>query len=116
MFCLHKLLDSTAPRISITSPLDPSSSSPTIEWKSTEPVKFSCTFDDGQATDCGDGTTGSWTGRNVPDGSRKLVIEGKDIVGNFGRFIYSWIKGMMIVKTIQGDIIEIANVSLGLLL
>ncbi len=100
IFCSHKLLDSTPPRISISSPPDPSSSRPRIEWTSTEPVKFECSFDDGQIFDCGNGTSGSWTGNNVPDGLRKFVIDGKDKVGNTGKFTYRWRKGMVTVKEI----------------
>lgn len=88
--------DHTAPRISITSSPDPSSSRPNIQWKATEPLAFECTFDDGRPFACGEGTTGSWTGNNVPDGARRFVIDGKDKVGNTGRFIYSWRKGKVV--------------------
>lgn len=92
--CLFWYLDYTAPRIRITSQPDSSSPSPTIGWSSTEDVEFECSFDDGEFFDCGDGTTGSWTGKNVPDGPHAFVIQGKDKVGNTGRFTYSWSKGM----------------------
>ena len=88
------LLDSTPPELTITKSPNPSSSSPTVEWRSTEPVDFKCIFDDGQSFDCGNGTTGSWTGSNVPDGSQRFVIEGKDKVGNTGRFTVTWTKGI----------------------
>ena len=93
------LLDTFPPRISITKSPDPSSSSPTIEWRSTEPIDFMCTFDDGQSFECGGGNTGSWTGNNIPDGFRKFVIEGKDKVGHTGKFTYSWTKGIVSPRT-----------------
>ena len=71
-----------------------SSNQPNIEWKSTEPVNFKCSLDDGLMFDCGENSTvGSWTGRNLPDGPRKFVIVGEDKLGNTGTFIYSWRKG-----------------------
>ncbi|XP_028410633.1 uncharacterized protein LOC114533322 [Dendronephthya gigantea] len=85
-------VDSTPPRISITTPPDTSSSTPTIRFKATEDVEFKCRYDDGEEIDCGEGTTGSWTGRNVPDGPRKLVIKAKDEVDNEGIYTYTWRK------------------------
>ena len=92
-----EFLDSTPPRISVTTQPDLSSSTPTIAWRSTEDVDFKCSFDDGEKFDCGEGNTGSWTGRNVLDGPRKFVIEGKDKVGNVGKYTYTWRKGKMAI-------------------
>ena len=86
-------LDYTPPTIEITSKTDLKTSRPTIKWTSTESVNFKCSLDDGETFDCGQGTTGSWTGSNLIDGPHKFVIEGEDAVRNTGRHTFTWNKG-----------------------
>ena len=85
--------DDTAPTIKLTTTKDLKTSSPTIEWSSSEDVKFECVLDGGQPFECGDGKTGSWIGSNLPDGEHSFVIEGKDEAKNTGQHTFTWNKG-----------------------
>ena len=86
-------LDNTVPIIALTSSNDLATSTPTFKWTASEDVNFRCSYDDGTFFNCGNGTTGSWTLNNVPDGEHNFVIEGKDKIGNTGRHTFNWNKG-----------------------
>ena len=79
--------------INITRRPDRTSSNPTVEWSSSENVKFECSLDDAPFSLCGTGTTGSWTGNNVNDGRHKFSVQGKDVNGNRGLHTYTWTIG-----------------------
>jgi hypothetical protein len=86
-------LDNTAPTIVLGSTSDLRTSRPTIRWTASEDVKFLCSLDDGQFFDCGNGTTGLWTGRSLDDGPHKFIIKGRDTTLNTGMLTYTWNKG-----------------------
>lgn len=58
----------------------------TLQWTSSESAKFKCGIDDDrfELMDCGEGTSGQWTGKNLPDGKFKFVVYGTDDRNNRG--------------------------------
>ena len=60
---------------------------PTFKWTSSENAVFKCGIDNSfNLQDCGEGLTGSWTGKNIPDGSHVFIVVGTDELGNQGQY------------------------------
>ena len=58
-------------------------SSPRFSWTSDEKATFECAIQGvTDFEDCGSGTSGTWTGRNVPDGKRTFLVRARDPFGN----------------------------------
>ena len=56
---------------------------PRFSWTSDEPADFDCAIQGVTGFEkCGNGTSGSWTGRNVPDGKRTFLVHAQDPYGN----------------------------------
>ena len=87
--------DNTPPKITIESKPAINSSNPAIQWSSNEDAKFQCSLDNRAFFNCGQGTTGMWTGSNLVDGPHTFVIEGKDETDNTVRHTYTWTQGMI---------------------
>ena len=78
-------LDNIAPVVTFSSDSTSTSTTgnPRFSWTSDEPADFDCAIQG--VTDfekCGNGTSGSWTGRNVPDGKRTFLVRAQDPYGN----------------------------------
>ncbi len=87
--------DNTPPKITIESKPAINSSNPAIQWSSNEDAKFQCSLDNRAFFNCGQGTTGMWTGSNLVDGPHTFIIEGKDETDNTVRHTYTWTQGMI---------------------
>ena len=58
-------------------------SSPRFSWTSDEFARFKCGIEGvGTFKDCGSGTSGTWTGTNVPDGKRTFLVRARDLYEN----------------------------------
>ena len=53
-----------------------------FRWNAPTTMTFECSLDDGMYKPCGQGQTGQWTGRNVPDGQHNFKVKATDSVGN----------------------------------
>ena len=80
-------------------------------------MKFQCSLDYRAFFECGQGTTGVWTGDNVEDGPHTFIIEGKDVMDNNGRHTHTWTQGMLIgysdnphKRTSLGNLFYIYNI------
>ena len=66
----------------------------TLLWKTTsqKSAQFECALDDvSDMRPCGEGTTGSWTGTDIPNGDRILYVRAKDSFGAYGQIkTHSW--------------------------
>lgn len=61
-------------------------SSPRFFWTSDEPAQFECAIQGVTSfEDCGSGTSGTWTGKNVPDGRQTFLVRARDLYGNRNR-------------------------------
>ncbi|CAB3983302.1 Hypothetical predicted protein [Paramuricea clavata] len=62
-------------------------SSPTFRWTSSEPANFKCGIDNSfNLVDCNNGSSGQWTGENIPDGQHVFIVIGTDKFGNWGPY------------------------------
>ena len=82
----HFVLDNKAPVVTFSEDSTDKSttSSPSFSWTSDEPADFECAIQGVTAFEkCGTGTSGTWTGRNVPDGRRRIfLVRARDPYGN----------------------------------
>ena len=80
-------LDSTGPRIYFPRDLPVvTKTNPLFTWTSSEPANFKCAIEGSQLNyvDCGEGTSGNWSGLNIPDGEYKFLVYGTDKMNNRG--------------------------------
>ena len=80
--------DKTKPQVEFL-PNQPkiSDSDITLHWRTKTNIRssFGCSLDNpNDMKPCGVGKTGSWTGRNIPDGKHTLYVHGIDSFGNAG--------------------------------
>ena len=45
-------------------------------------MSFKCSLDNENYKNCGEGRSGEWTGKNIPDGQHVFTIKGVDKDGN----------------------------------
>ena len=78
-------LDSDAPTVTFSpkSTKKGTTRSPKFSWTSDEDATFRCKVEGvTQYQNCGDGTSGSWTSSNVPDGKHNFLVRARDKFGN----------------------------------
>ena len=82
------LVDSRAPDIQFRSNLPKKTQGyPQFTWNASEPSNFECALDNIEnMRRCGGGTSGRWSGVNVPNGPRMLWVRGTDDMKNVGEW------------------------------
>ena len=87
MYSFH--LDATGPRISFPANIPAATkTNPFFTWTSSESASFKCAVlvegNQPNYVNCGQGTSGNWTGLNIPDGAYKFLVYGTDDMNNRG--------------------------------
>ena len=78
--------------MTVTNSTTGSTRTPSFTFVSNENAKFKCAIDDTRLYEpCGEGLTGKYTARNVPDGRHAFFVQGTDKynVGPHVRFLFT---------------------------
>lgn len=99
----HYFSDKTKPEIEFL-PKQPtiSDGDMTLLWKTSsgKPATFECAYNDvSRMQPCGEGTKGSWSDKNIPDGDHVLYVRAKDAFGAYGQIkTHGWKVGKLCIN------------------